>query len=173
MLPENSVDVAAFVADLEKRLAADEEAYSCCVCYEPFANAPLRCCHFLCPGCFEKMDTCPLCRVSFANERNAYLVKVGKLAPRFAFINSDVALRMSLVYHGQYEVCFTSMHIYVEFVEWSALNKLPASYLPCRKIVHALIDEPEHIYIFSLFLKKPLIQVPYKSVDEWFLGFDV
>ena len=68
MLPETSVDVPAFVADLEKRLAADEEAYSCCVCYEPFANAPLKCVHRLCPTCFEKLDACPQCRVPFRED---------------------------------------------------------------------------------------------------------
>jgi hypothetical protein len=61
MLPETSVDVAAFVADLEKRLAADEEEYKCYVCYDPFANAPLKCSHRLCPGCFEQLKCCPKC----------------------------------------------------------------------------------------------------------------
>jgi hypothetical protein len=68
VLPKVSVDVAAFLADLEKRLAADEEAYNCCVCYEPFANAPLKCVHRLCPECFEKLDTCPQCRVPFRKD---------------------------------------------------------------------------------------------------------
>jgi hypothetical protein len=68
MLPKLSVDVATFVADLEKRLAEDNEAYSCCVCYEPFANARLKCIHRLCPECFEKLDACPQCRVPFRED---------------------------------------------------------------------------------------------------------
>lgn len=65
MLPEVSVDVAAFVEAVEKRLAADEDAQMCCVCYEPFANARLKCVHRLCPECFDKLDTCPMCRTVY------------------------------------------------------------------------------------------------------------
>ena len=40
----------------------------CCACFEPFANAPLKCRHRLCPSCYEKLDTCPLCRVKFKDD---------------------------------------------------------------------------------------------------------
>ena len=67
-LPEPDCDVAAFIRDLENRLKADEEKYMCNVCYEPFANVKLNCPHFLCPTCYDKLDTCPMCRKQFKTD---------------------------------------------------------------------------------------------------------
>jgi len=60
-----SVIVSDFIRDVEARLKADEEKYMCCVCFEPFAIVPLKCPRKLCATCYDKLDTCPLCRVKF------------------------------------------------------------------------------------------------------------
>ncbi len=67
-IPTLTVSVSVFLQELEQRLEADEEKYACCVCFEPFANASLKCCHKLCPDCYEQLDTCPQCGVQ-ANEK--------------------------------------------------------------------------------------------------------
>jgi hypothetical protein len=67
-LPTPTVNVARFCRKLEQQLEADYEAYKCCVCYDPLANVPLKCPHRLCPDCFEKLDTCPLCRTRFRED---------------------------------------------------------------------------------------------------------
>ena len=67
-LPMLSVIVSDFIRDIEERLKADEDKYMCCVCFEPFANVPLKCPHKLCSTCYEKLDTCPLCRVKFRED---------------------------------------------------------------------------------------------------------
>ena len=68
-LPELDCDVSAFLQDFENRLKADEERTMCNVCYEPFANVKLNCPHFLCPVCYEKLDTCPMCRKKFKTDK--------------------------------------------------------------------------------------------------------
>ena len=40
----------------------------CLLCFEQFANAPLKCSHKLCPSCYEKLDACPLRRVKFKDD---------------------------------------------------------------------------------------------------------
>jgi hypothetical protein len=71
-LPRLSVMVSDFIRDIEQRLKADEDKYMCCVCFEPFANASLKCSHKLCPDCFEKLDACPMCRVKFKEDSCVY-----------------------------------------------------------------------------------------------------
>ena len=63
-----SVIVSDFIRDIEQRLEEDEDKYMRCVCLQPFANAPLKCSRKLCPSCYEKLDTCPLCRVKFKDD---------------------------------------------------------------------------------------------------------
>ena len=67
-LPKLLVNVPEFVREIEGRLKADEEEFTCCVCFELFANVKLECSHKLCPTCHDKLDTCPLCRVKFKEE---------------------------------------------------------------------------------------------------------
>lgn len=46
----------------------------CSICYERFYPKPpsitMPCCHYklVCPTCFEKLDTCPFCRVIWKNK---------------------------------------------------------------------------------------------------------
>ena len=64
--PKLCVNLSAFAEDLEKRIAEDEENNTCCVCYELFDSVPLNtCCHKLCSKCYDKLDTCPMCRTVY------------------------------------------------------------------------------------------------------------
>ncbi len=175
MLPETSVDVAAFVADLEKRLAEDEEEYKCCVCYEPFANAPLECCHRLCPECFEKLDTCPLCRVSFEDKKlDRYFTEVKydrldvPLPPaNFAYVNLMLTMRKSLFYAGRYEVSFVDLSDGFAFARWSDLGNINLKVTKTHKIL-MLIDDPLALLSYCSWVNDPLRRIPFNSVDSLF-----
>jgi hypothetical protein len=91
-LPKPIVDVASFCDQLEKKLEADNKAHECCVCFELFANTPLSCVHKLCPDCFQKLDTCPLCRTRFREDE-------------LIFANFDACIWRRSTHPRNYDIC--------------------------------------------------------------------
>ncbi len=176
--PNLCVNLSAFAEDLEKRIAEDEENNTCCVCYELSTKTKLECRHTLCRCCFEKLECCPMCRVSFMNEKLITHYKlpptfVKELSaplptPQFAYANSFMTVRKSITRVNKYEAVFKDRNLLVDIIEWAPRSEDLLARFTKNGNILTLLDDPIMLRNFCAHNKEPLLSVPYSSVDHLF-----
>ena len=175
------MEVAAFIRDIEDRIAHDEDAHTCCVCYEPLAFKRLECRHKLCLECYDQLDECPMCRATFLNDKLVFKHKVKAYSvtpagysippPRFAHTSLHMCMRKSVQYADTYEiVCEDIGYIWY-------LHSVDSRVTGCNNLVRfmtnglpkMLIKNPEVFFDVCKAVGDPLIEIPYEGTKTLFV----
>ena len=174
--------VAAFIRDIEERIAHDEEAHTCCVCYEPLAFKRLECSHKLCIECYDQLDECPMCRATFLNDKLEFrhkakvyhVTSVGHYIPppRFAHTNMHMCMRKSVRYADTYEVTCDDFsyfwYLYTVDNRVSGENKDHLMRYMKNGLPIMLVKNPLVFFEVCKSVSEPMIQIPYEGTKSLF-----
>ena len=176
------MEVAAFIRDIEDRIAHDEEVHTCCVCYEPLAFKRLECRHKLCLECYDQLDECPMCRATFRNDKLEFKHKAKVYhvtpaghhipAPQFAHTNLHMCMRKSVQYADTHEIVCEDMSYlwYLYTVDSRVAGKNGDNLMRFMRngLPKMLIKDPQVFFDVCKAVGEPLVQIPYNGTKTLF-----